>query len=76
MAAYVLVVEALEDAVARGATRLVVDASQEGSRLAVTVDDDGSPRTSSMVAVADRVGAVGGALEVEATSLRADMPCA
>jgi signal transduction histidine kinase len=76
MAAYIVVLDGLEDAIARDATRVTVGASAEDSRLLITVDDDGSPRTSSMVAAADRVGAVGGTLEVFSTHLRADMPYA
>jgi signal transduction histidine kinase len=75
MAVYVLVAEALQDAAGRSATRAVVNTVREDSRLLVTVDDDGSPRTSPMVLVADRVGAVGGTLDVEPTRLQAVIPC-
>jgi signal transduction histidine kinase len=74
MAAYLLVVEASEDALARGATRLEVEVVHERSRLLVTAQDDGSPRTASMIAVADRVGAIGGTVEVEQNLLRAAVP--
>jgi hypothetical protein len=40
------------------------------------VDDDGSHRTSAMVGLADRVGALDGQLMVEPTRLRAELPCA
>ena len=73
-AAYLLVVEALEDAAARGATQLTVDAVHGDSQLVVTAEDDGSARTCSMVAAADRVGAVGGTLDAEATRVSASMP--
>jgi signal transduction histidine kinase len=76
MAAYVLVSEALNDATTRGATRVEVGIAREPGRLVVTADDDGAPRTSSMVAAADRVGAVGGVLEVQPMKVRADIPCA
>jgi signal transduction histidine kinase len=76
MAAYVLVSEALNDATTRGATRVEVGIAWEPGRLVVTADDDGAPRTSSMVAAADRVGAVGGVLEVQPMKVRADIPCA
>jgi hypothetical protein len=39
------------------------------------VEDDGSERTSTLIHLDDRVGAVGGTLEVEATILRAEIPC-
>jgi signal transduction histidine kinase len=76
MAAYVLVTEALDDAIARGATRVMVATARADDRLVVTADGDGPDRISSMVAAADRVGAVGGTLEVEPTRVRADIPCA
>jgi signal transduction histidine kinase len=74
MAAYVVVVEGLEDATARDATRLTVEVVRNASLLRVTVKDDGSARYSEMVAIADRVGAVGGTLEVQANELHAVLP--
>jgi signal transduction histidine kinase len=75
-AAYLLVVEALEDAVARDATYAAVTAMRRDERLIVSVEDDGSERTSAMVRPADRVGAVGGTLEVGPATVRAEIPCA
>ena len=76
MAAYVLVVGAGEDAAIHGATHAVVSAVQDDGRLVVTVEHDGptSPISPS-VALADRIGAIGGSLEVEPTRLRAELPC-
>jgi signal transduction histidine kinase len=76
MAAYVLVVGAVEDAAIHGATHAVVSAVQDDGRLVVTVEHDGptSPISPS-VALADRIGAIGGSLEVEPTRLRAELPC-
>jgi signal transduction histidine kinase len=74
-AAYLLVAEALDDAAGRGATQAMVSTSQEGGRLVVTVHDDGTDRSSSMVQLADRVGALDGRLSVEPTRLRAELPC-
>jgi signal transduction histidine kinase len=74
-AAYLLVVEALDDAAGRGASHVAVSAMQDGARLVVTVQDDGTDRTSSMVQLADRVGALEGRLAVEPTRLRAELPC-
>jgi signal transduction histidine kinase len=85
MAAYVMVAEALDDAIARRATVVTVAMAVDQGRLVVTVTDDGSPRQveevaeaadASMVAVADRVGAVGGALDVGPRTLQASIPCA
>jgi signal transduction histidine kinase len=75
MAGYVLVVDAIQDAHSRGATLVTVEVAHNDAHLRVEVQDDGSPRTSPMVAVADRVGATGGTLEVKSSSVRADIPC-
>jgi signal transduction histidine kinase len=74
-AAYLLVAEALDDAADRGATHATVSAIQDGRRLVVTVQDDGSDRTAEMVQLADRVGALDGQLTVEPTRLQAELPC-
>jgi signal transduction histidine kinase len=75
-AAYLVAAEAIDDAARRGATYAAVSVLHEGDRLVVDVEDDGSGRSSTMIRLADRVGAVGGGLEVEATTLRAEIPCA
>jgi signal transduction histidine kinase len=75
-AAYLLVAEALDDAAGRDASHASVSAMQDGGRLVVTVQDDGTNRTSSMVQLADRVGALDGSLDVEPTRLQAELPCA
>jgi signal transduction histidine kinase len=74
-AAYLLVAEAVQDAAARGASHTTVSLAQDGGRLVVTVEDDGADRTSSMVQLADRVGALDGSLAVESTRLQAELPC-
>jgi signal transduction histidine kinase len=75
-AAYLVVAEAIDDAAGRGATFATVDAMLDASRLVVTAEDDGSQRGSGMVALEDRVRAVGGNLSLEPTRLRAELPCA
>ena len=75
-AAYLLVAEAVDDAAGRGASHAVVSAVREGGWLVVTVEDDGTRRTSAMVQLADQVGALGGRLTVEPTRLRSELPCA
>jgi signal transduction histidine kinase len=75
-AAYLLVTEALDDAARRGASHAAVDTVRDDDRLVVTVEDDGSDRDSALVRLADRVGAVGGTLEVEPTRLQGKIPCA
>jgi signal transduction histidine kinase len=74
-AAYLVVAEAIDDAARRDATYAAVSAPRHAERLVVEVADDGSERTSAMVHLADRVGAVGGSIEVEPTTLRAEIPC-
>jgi signal transduction histidine kinase len=74
--AYVTADEAIRDAAARHATAISVSATLEGGQLVVTAHDNGAPRDSTLVHVADRVGALGGELELSPTSLRAKMPCA
>jgi signal transduction histidine kinase len=74
-AAYLLVAEALDDAAGRGASHAAISAMQDGGRLVVTVQDDGTDRTSAMVQLADRVRALEGRLAVEPTRLWAELPC-
>jgi signal transduction histidine kinase len=75
-AAYFAFAEALDDAARREADRVVVSTSHNDGRLVVTVEDSGAVRMATMVALADRVGALGGTLVVEPTILRAEIPCA
>jgi signal transduction histidine kinase len=74
-ATYLLVAEALDDAADRDASHATVSVVRTDERLVVTVQDDGSDRTSSMVQLADRVGALDGQLAVGPTRLRAELPC-
>jgi signal transduction histidine kinase len=75
-AAYLLVAEALQDAAGRGASRATVSVVRDADQLVVTVEDDGTRRTTAMVQLADRVGALDGQLAVDPTRLRAELPCA
>ena len=74
-AAYLMVAEAIEDAAGRGAGYAAVTAAYRDGNLTVTVEDDGRSRTSSMTAIANRVGALGGILTVEPTRLGVEIPC-
>jgi signal transduction histidine kinase len=74
-AAYFTAAEALDDAARRGAGHAAVSISQEGGRLMVTVEDDGPGDAAPMVAVADRVGALGGSLSTGRAVCRAEIPC-
>ena len=75
-AAYLTGAEAISDAARRTATFVSVDVRREGMRLVVTVGDDSAAERSALVHLSDRIGALGGSLEVEATTLRAVIPCA
>jgi signal transduction histidine kinase len=74
--AYVTVDEAIRDAAVRRATAVDVSAVVSDGCLVITADDDGAPRDTSLVHVADRVGALGGGLDLAPTILRAEIPCA
>jgi signal transduction histidine kinase len=74
--AYVTVDEAIHDAALRRATAIDVSAVVHDGRLVITADDDGAPRATSLIHVADRVGALGGGLDLAPTTLRAEIPCA
>jgi signal transduction histidine kinase len=74
--AYYTVEEAIRDAAARGATFATVAVSRAGDRLSISVEDDGTDRDTSLVRVADRVGALGGTVDAGVTALRAELPCA
>ncbi len=75
-AAYFAVAEAVDDAAHRTARHATLTVAHEDGRLIVTVDDDGSSRISPMLALADRVGALGGTVLVEPTTCRVEIPCA
>jgi len=74
--AYVTVADAIDDAARRGATVLSARVRRDDEHLVVTIEDDGAQRSGGLLHLADRVGAVGGTLEVGDTTLRADLPCA
>jgi signal transduction histidine kinase len=73
---YMTMAEAIDDAARRGATFLAAGVRRDGGQLVLTVEDDGAPRSSRLLHLADRVGALGGSLAVGATTLRAEIPCA
>jgi signal transduction histidine kinase len=74
--AYVTVDEAIRDAALRRATAIDASAVVRDGRLVITADDDGAPRYTSLIHVADRVGALGGGLDLAPSTLRAEIPCA
>ena len=74
--AYVVVAEGVADAERRGASHAEVRVREAQGQLVVTVEDGGTPRSSALVHLSDRVGALGGRLQVGQTTLRAEIPCA
>ena len=59
-----------------GRRRLYPSTSPAKTReLVVQVRDDGAAGASTLLHIADRVGALGGSLEVGPHSLRAEIPC-
>jgi signal transduction histidine kinase len=75
-AAYVAVAEGIMDAASREATLVTAAVSYEADVLVVEIHDDGQPRGAPLVHVRDRVGAVGGSLELGPMQLRLEIPCA
>ncbi len=75
-AAYHLVLECVEDAVTRRASVVTVAARRGDGALVVTVEDDGPGVPDPLVRSADRIGALGGTLEIGPMVRRAEIPCA
>jgi signal transduction histidine kinase len=74
-AVYFCVAEAVDDAARRRAEHATVTIVDDGEWLVVTIEATGSGDTPPMVAVADRVGALGGRLSAEPGRVRAEIPC-
>jgi signal transduction histidine kinase len=75
-AAYLVVVDAVDDARRRGARHAHVTVVERAGRLAVTVTDDAAEQPPPSEAVADRVGALGGSIVSGGSELRVEIPCA
>jgi signal transduction histidine kinase len=75
-AAYYAVTEAVDDAARRGASHATVTVVRVEARLILRIDTHGSEVGSPMVALADRVGALGGSVLVAPTGCRVEIPCA
>ena len=72
---YVTVAQAIEDGARRGATFVATRVNLEDGRLVIAIEDDGAPRTSRLLHLEDRVGALAGTLDVGAIGLHAEIPC-
>ena len=75
-AAYHLVLECVEDAVRRRASVVIVATRRTGGVLIVTVEDDGAGDPDPLVRSTDRIGALGGTLEIGPKVRGAEIPCA
>ncbi len=75
-AAYLAVADAVDDAARRGATVILVEVALATDRLVVTARDDGGARDSALIHLADRIGALGGSIDIGPTTFRAEVPCA
>jgi hypothetical protein len=71
----VTVAQAIEDGARRGATFVGVRVDLRDGRLVIAVEDDGAPRSSRLLHLADRIGALAGTLDVGVTTLHAEIPC-
>jgi signal transduction histidine kinase len=75
-AVYITVAEVIDDAAARDATFVSVEVRERDDRLVVVARDDGERRGAPPMQLSDRVGALGGSVEADTTTLRAEIPCA
>jgi signal transduction histidine kinase len=75
-AAYLAAAEGIHDAAERRATLVTISVSLADGSLVITIEDDGSERTASHVALADRFGAAGGELILEPRRIRGEVLCA
>jgi len=76
-ATYLTARAAVEEAAQAGASFASLELRQVGDRLLVAVEQDGDALpTDAFVHVADRIGALGGSLEVDGGSIRGEIPCA
>ena len=75
-AAYITVLEAVQDAARRGASHAAVLLARADGRLIVQVRDDAAAAPALLLPVADRVGALGGRLDTQPSLVQAQIPCA
>ena len=73
--AYAVVIEAVRDAVTRGATFSAISARRIDRRVVLRMEDDGIHSTDPPVGLADRVGALGGTIVQDPGSLMVELPC-
>jgi signal transduction histidine kinase len=74
-AAYFAVAEAIDNAARRGADHAAVAVFRDDRRLVVMINDNGRQRSSPMVTLTDRVGALGGNVTPCENGRRVEIPC-
>jgi signal transduction histidine kinase len=75
-AAYLAVTAAVEHAAARSASRVVAAFKTAGMELEVELVDDGTGSSpDDLIRVRDRVGALGGRLDVDRSRVQVVIPC-
>ena len=74
-AGYFATLLALDDAAGRGATKARVATELRDTRLVLSIADDGSSRSTGLMALTDRVGALGGTVSIGAHSCEVVIPC-
>jgi signal transduction histidine kinase len=75
-AAYATIVEAVGLLTHHGASYATVTLESVGDELAIAVGHDGAITSTDLIDIADRVGAVGGHLELSDNMIKARVPCA
>jgi hypothetical protein len=73
--AYLAAAGTIDEAAQRGATYVTVRVAREEERLVVAIEHDGADGSSELVHLVDRVGALGGTVELAQGSVRAEIPC-
>ena len=77
IAAYITATACIQDANRRSASQVVARFNRTPGELVVALTDDGTEHNpDELIHVGDRVGALGGRLEINGTCVRATIPCA
>ena len=75
IAAYLTVQHAVQESARRGAGHVGIRVVQDDGNLTVEIRDDAPGRAAWSMVVADRVGALGGRVELKPSLIRVEIPC-
>lgn len=75
IAAYLTVQHAVQESARRGASHVGIRVVQDDGNLTVEIRDDAPGRAAWSMVVADRVGALGGRVELTPSLIRVEIPC-